>query len=228
MMQAAGELLDPGTARRVRAMLDPSQLDGLWHGQARVPKDGWQLHSRADVHAGTKEGLVDALAGGPEFVAHRFRGGTGGVHLLKGHDAARPHEGQQAAEHDGRRGEIHQDEAADEGVDGLVEHQLLKLGGDELRIRQLGLLRALLRHGDGFGGLVHADDRAGRADDAQGEERDVARAAAEVKDAQPGLRPARRNTCSVRFAEEAALSDEAVELALRVTERVVATGWRRG
>ena len=123
---------------------------------------------------------------------------------------------------------MHQDEAADDRVEGLAEIEGREIGGDEVDVVEAPALRA----GAGFrhrvGSPVEAEHGAVRPHHLRRDEGDVAGAAADIEDAHPRPKTRLAQELPREGLQYAGLVGGAFELPVRLAENVVGYRGRHG
>jgi hypothetical protein len=116
---------------------------------------------------------------------------------------------------------MHQDEAADDGVERLIERQLGRIAFAKCHIAQALAGGARPRRGDRRGHPVRPDDSAAVTDQLGCQEGNIACAAADIENAHAGTEPRGLKNLPRKRLELARLVAETLELTLRMTKDIV-------
>jgi hypothetical protein len=218
--QAASNPGDLLIDRRIRAGFHAGARDHAWRGQPRLPKDVGKLEPGSVTNARSGEGVPDPLDGDFERRTVGCRGRAAHIHLLENHDTRRFHERRQPAQYHRGIGEVHEDEAADEGIDGVVQCQICGVLRQKAHIGQTGVGGATGGERHRFGRRIDPNDCSSWPHDPGREKRHISRAAAHIQDAHPLLESSQPQHRCGQIVKELGLTNEALQLIIRMAQGV--------
>jgi hypothetical protein len=119
---------------------------------------------------------------------------------------------------------MHQDEAADDGVDRRVERERIEMRHTKRHVPNVRLPRTLCRGAHRRGYSIDPDHTAAVADQFRGEEADVTSPAADVEDAHTGAKAGTPQRRARDVGEECALLRQPRQLVWRVAKDITSQG----
>lgn len=211
---------DQGETSELGAATDKRVHAHGGRGKSGIEIDLMEFEAELHAGAGGEKGLLDKGNSTIESGNGRKRAAVGDIEFLEDGEAAGTEVPLEFPKSVGRIGIIHEDETANDGVEGFVEGHFGGIAFEETNVAHAAELRAGDGPLDGGGDAVGADNFAAGSDETSDEEGDVATAAADIENAHAGGDAGLEKELASERLIGLRLTAEAMEFLLGMGERV--------